>query len=86
MDKKWTCSIFLNVKKYYFAKFLILLNMKNVMNISTFTSEKVKNRNKRILLEVALFLNKELFDEKKISYKLFKITEDNILRELKSHS
>ncbi len=44
---------------------------------------EVKYKNKEILLEVALSLNKELFDENKISYKLFKYTEENILKELK---
>lgn len=39
--------------------------------------------NKQIILEVALIINKELFDENKISYKMFKYTEDNILKELK---
>lgn len=39
--------------------------------------------NKKIYLEVALTLNKELFDENKISYKMFKYTEENILNELK---
>ena len=42
-------------------------------------SKEVKNKNKEILLEVALTLNKELFNENKISYKMFKYTEDNIL-------
>ncbi len=42
-----------------------------------------ENENKRIILEVALVLNKELFDENKISYKMFKYTEDNLLKELK---
>ena len=46
----------------------------------------VKNKNKEILLEVALKLNKELFNEHKISYKTFKYTEENILRELTSHN
>lgn len=46
-------------------------------------SKEVKYKNKEILLNVALSLNKELFDEKKISYKLFKYTEENILKELK---
>lgn len=46
-------------------------------------SKEVKNKNKEILLEVALTLNKELFDENKISYKMFKYTEENILKELK---
>lgn len=44
---------------------------------------KSKNQNKKILLEVALSLNKELFSENKISYKMFKYTEENILKELK---
>ncbi len=46
-------------------------------------SKEVKYKNKEILLEVALSLNKELFDENKISYKMFKYTEENILKELK---
>ena len=46
-------------------------------------SKEVKNKNKEILLEVALNLNKELFNENKISYKMFKYTEKNILNELK---
>ncbi len=49
-------------------------------------SKEVKNKNKEILLEVALYLNKELFNENKISYKMFKYTEENILKELKSHN
>jgi len=46
-------------------------------------SKEVKIKKKEILLEVALSLNKELFDENKISYKMFKYTEENILKELK---
>ncbi len=46
-------------------------------------SKEVKYRNKEILLNVALSLNKELFDENKISYRMFKYTEENILKELK---
>lgn len=46
-------------------------------------SKEVKIKNKEILLEVALSLNKELFDENKISYKIFKYTEESILKELK---
>ena len=49
-------------------------------------SKAVKNKNKEILLEVALTLNKELFNENKISYKMFKYTEENILKELKSRN
>lgn len=50
------------------------------------TSKEIKYKNKEILFEVALSLNKELFDEKKISYKMFKYTEENILKELKNCS
>ena len=55
------------------------MNNNNLMR-----SKEVKNKNKEILLEVALTLNKELFNENKISYKMFKYTEENILKELKS--
>ncbi len=55
------------------------MNNNNLMG-----SKEVKNKNKEILLEVALTLNKELFNENKISYKMFKYTEENILKELKS--
>lgn len=37
---------------------------------------------REIILEVSLSLNRELFNENKISYKVFKYTENNILREL----
>lgn len=46
-------------------------------------NKEVKNKNKEIILEVALALNKELFNENKISYKMFKYTKENILKELK---
>lgn len=49
-------------------------------------SKEVKNKNKEMLLEVALTLNKELFNENKISYKMFKYTEENILKELKNRN
>ena len=53
------------------------------MNFNDFTKMAgVKNKNKEIILEIALSLNKELFNENKISYKIFKYTEDNILNEL----
>lgn len=47
-------------------------------------SKELKNKNKEILLEIALILNKELFKDVKISYKMFKYTEKNILKELKN--
>ena len=40
-------------------------------------------KNKEILLNVALSINKELFDENKISYKTYKYTLENILNDLK---
>lgn len=41
------------------------------------------NNEKDILLfEVALTLNKELFDEKIISYKVYKFTEEKLLKQL----
>ena len=55
-------------------------------NNDSLRSKGVKNKNKEILLEVALTLNKELFNENKISYKMFKYTEENILKELKSRN
>ncbi len=45
--------------------------------------KEVKYKNKEILLNVALSLNKQLFDENKVSYKMFKYAEENILKELK---
>lgn len=46
----------------------------------------IKTKNKEILLEVALTINKELFNEKKISYKTYKYTEENILKEINTLS
>ena len=51
---------------------------------SIIRGKEVKYKNKEVLLEVALSLNKELFDENKISYRMFKYTEENILKELKT--
>ena len=53
-------------------------------NNSFFKIKEVIDKNKEIILEVALTLNNELFNENKISYKMFKYTEENILKELKS--
>jgi len=39
--------------------------------------------NKRIQLEIAIILNRELLNENKISYKNFKYTEENLLKDLK---
>lgn len=55
------------------------------MDISnTLKSKLVENKNKEIILELALALNKELSDENKLSYKMFKSTEKSILKQIKS--
>ena len=41
-----------------------------------------KNENK-LILELALYLNNQLLKEKKITYKMYKSTEDYILKHLK---
>ena len=45
----------------------------------------IKNKNREIVLEIALSINKELFEDSKISYRTFKQVELNILRELKEY-
>lgn len=55
------------------------MNSNDIMRI-----KEIEHKNKKILLSVALFLNKELFDENEISYKIFKYTEENILKDLKN--
>lgn len=44
----------------------------------------IKEKNKIIILELALQINEELFNEKKINYQMFKYTEENILKKLKN--
>lgn len=44
---------------------------------------KTDEKKKEILLEVSLSINKELYNENKISYKMYKLTEEKILKELK---
>ena len=39
--------------------------------------------NNKIYLEVALIINKELFEENKITYQVYKKVERQILKELK---
>lgn len=56
------------------------------MNNSLVKNKLIQNKNKEILLEVALTLNKELFNDNKISYKMFKNTEESLLKRLKSYS
>jgi hypothetical protein len=40
----------------------------------------IDNRNKEIINDVVLFINKELFEENRISYKMFKKVEDEIFK------
>lgn len=46
-------------------------------------NKEITKKNREVLLEVALFLNKALFNEKIITYKTFKYAEENILKDLK---
>ena len=41
--------------------------------------------NDQLLIELALFLNKELLTDNKINYQLYKITEDFLLSHLKNN-
>ena len=43
----------------------------------------LSSEKKQLLLKVALLFNKELFEEKHISYQLYKSTEESIFKELK---
>lgn len=43
--------------------------------------DSVMKMNKAIILEIALLVNKKLFEENNISYKMLKYTEENILRQ-----
>ena len=52
------------------------MNSDNIIKI-------IKSKNQEILINVALLLNKDLFNDNKISYKMYKYTEENILKELK---
>lgn len=54
--------------------------MKKVKQIKEKNTSKKK---KEILLEVSLSINKELYNENKISYKMYKWAEEKILKELK---
>lgn len=42
----------------------------------------MKNNVDKIVLELALYINKSLFEDNKISYKSYKYTEENILKQL----
>lgn len=43
----------------------------------------VQDKNKEIILNVALILNKELFNDNEISYKMYKTVEEGILKQIK---
>jgi len=45
---------------------------------------KIKKQNNKIILEIALSINRELFNEERIPYKMFKYTENQILNQIKS--
>ncbi len=45
--------------------------------------EQIKRINDYLTVELALFLNKDLFDEKKISYKTYKYVEKHLLKRTK---
>lgn len=45
--------------------------------------EQIKRMNDYLTIELALFLNKNLFDEKKISYKTYKYVEKHLLKRKK---
>lgn len=36
---------------------------------------------KRLILELALYINKKLYEEKEISYKMFKYAEQSLIKE-----
>ena len=46
------------------------------------SDKNIQDKNKEIILNIALALNQELFDENKISYQIFKYTENNLLKDL----
>lgn len=48
-------------------------------------SNRVLDKNKEISLEIALYINKNLYEEQEITYKMYKYTEDIILRQIKNN-
>lgn len=49
------------------------------------TNKKIEQKKEQLILEVVLILNKEMFNEDFISYKIYKQTEENILKKLKEY-
>ena len=52
--------------------------MNNIIDLN-----QIKKMNRKIILEIALLINKELFNEERISYKVFKCAEESILKQIK---
>lgn len=46
--------------------------------------EKKINSKKEIYLRLALSINKDMFDSKLIPYNIFKVTEDELIKKIKS--
>lgn len=44
----------------------------------------IENKNKFFILEIALLLNKELFDDNEITYQTFKTAENCLLNQIKN--
>ena len=49
-------------------------NIKNKKNIDS---------NNQLYIELALAINKQMYDDNEISYNIFKITEDTLLKKVK---
>lgn len=62
-----------------------MLNKEEVISITPYLLQ-TNNKTKEILLNVAITINKELFEDNKISYEAFKYTEEQLLNEQKSLS
>lgn len=45
--------------------------------------QKIKSKNRQITVAIALFLNEELFSEKRISYQVYKKCEEALLKKEK---
>ncbi len=45
--------------------------------------QRIKSKNRQITVAIALFLNEELFSEKRISYQVYKKCEEALLKKEK---
>ena len=63
------------------------MNDKNKRNIELLwwrnVNEKKIFSNNQLYLELALSINKQMYDDNEISYNIFKITEDTLLKKVK---